>query len=106
MDYPISISILLLVISIIAYLFQPKKINSIYGYRTAKSKKNIENWKIANRFSAIGLIIISIINIIIFYLSSFFIHNIDDYIFTIILAFEFVILIYLTEKKLTQNENK
>jgi uncharacterized membrane protein len=30
----------------------PKKINSIYGYRTSRSMKNQENWDLAQRFSS------------------------------------------------------
>lgn len=29
----------------------PKKINSIYGYRTPRSTKNIETWKFAHHYS-------------------------------------------------------
>jgi uncharacterized membrane protein len=32
--------------------FPPKRINSIYGYRTARSMKNQENWDLAQRFSS------------------------------------------------------
>jgi uncharacterized membrane protein len=32
--------------------FPPKKINSIYGYRTSRSMKNQENWDLAQRFSS------------------------------------------------------
>ena len=32
--------------------FPPKKINGVYGYRTARSMKSQENWDIAQRFSS------------------------------------------------------
>jgi uncharacterized membrane protein len=32
--------------------FPPKKINSIYGYRTSRSMKNQENWDLSQRFSS------------------------------------------------------
>ena len=32
--------------------FPPKKINGIYGYRTARSMKSQENWDIAQRYSS------------------------------------------------------
>ena len=32
--------------------FPPKKINSIYGYRTPSSMKNQERWNFAQKFSA------------------------------------------------------
>lgn len=33
-------------------MFPPRKINSIYGYRTRRSMQNADTWKEANRFSA------------------------------------------------------
>lgn len=32
--------------------FPPKKINSLYGYRTKSSMKNLERWDFAQKFSA------------------------------------------------------
>ena len=34
------------------YKFPPKKINSIYGYRTASSMKNQERWDFAQLYAA------------------------------------------------------
>ncbi len=62
--------------------------------------KNIENWKFANRFSAVFMMVFSVINIIVFYIMSIFIDDIDDAIFYIILAIEFGLLFYVTEKKM------
>ncbi|EAR13840.1 hypothetical protein PI23P_05062 [Polaribacter irgensii 23-P] len=39
---------LLFLISIIFWKFPPKKINSIYGYRTPKATQNQEIWSFAN----------------------------------------------------------
>ena len=44
-----------LAFSIAAFItmkFPPKKINSIYGYRTARSMKSQENWDKAHRYSS------------------------------------------------------
>ena len=44
-----------LAFSIAAFItmkFPPKKINSIYGYRTARSMKSQENWDKAQRYSS------------------------------------------------------
>ena len=46
--YIISINGLLFIFSIVFYLFPPKKISSIYGYRTPKTMKNETVWKFAN----------------------------------------------------------
>ncbi len=48
--YVISVNGLLFLFSVIFYFFPPKKINSLYGYRTNKSMKNEEVWHFANTF--------------------------------------------------------
>ena len=48
--YVISVNCLLFFFSIVFYLFPPKKINALYGYRTNKSMKNDEIWHFANSF--------------------------------------------------------
>lgn len=48
--YVISVNGLLFFFSILFYYFPPKKINSLYGYRTNKSMKNEEIWNFANTF--------------------------------------------------------
>jgi uncharacterized membrane protein len=40
------------VAALITLKFPPKKINSLYGYRTSRSMKNQENWDLAQRFSS------------------------------------------------------
>ena len=42
---------------LVTLIFPPKKINSLYGYRTPLSMKNIDNWHFAQRLSAQLLII-------------------------------------------------
>ena len=68
--------------------------------------KNIENWKLSNRISSIGMILISIVNIIIFYVLSLLEFKSNKYQFLIIFIIEIVILYYSIEKKLIQNESK
>jgi uncharacterized membrane protein len=43
--------LLLFILFFIFSLFPPKKINSLYGYRTPNSMKSQENWDFANRYS-------------------------------------------------------
>lgn len=43
---------LMLLLSLYFYFNPPKKINSLYGYRTPRSMKNAENWEYANQLSA------------------------------------------------------
>jgi uncharacterized membrane protein len=44
--------LLLSVITIIIKVVPPKKNYYLYGYRTSNSMKNIENWNLANKYSA------------------------------------------------------
>ncbi len=45
--------------------FPPKKINSLYGYRTSSSMKNQERWDFSQIYSAKEMIKIGFINIFI-----------------------------------------
>ena len=47
--YVLSINGLLFFFSIVFYLFPPKKINKLYGYRTKKSMLNENIWAFANK---------------------------------------------------------
>ena len=108
MDFGLSISVLLLIISMIYYLFKPKKVNRFYGYRTFKSMKNIDNWKFSNNTFSIGMLIISGGNSISLFLSSlvFSLEKISVYYFVALLIIQFAFLIYWIEKKLTKNGKK
>ena len=70
-------SIILVVFSaggLILYFFPPKKINSIYGYRTPRSMKNQSNWdfaqKLGGKFMLIFGFIIFLIQITVGYFVS------------------------------------
>lgn len=106
MDTAYFVSILFLLISILLFLFPPKRINHFYGYRTRRSMKNLENWKFSNRFAAIGMLLFSVSNIIGLYITSLFIDEINKKAIAVILLAEFGILFYLTEKKMSENEKK
>jgi uncharacterized membrane protein len=59
---------------LILYFFPPKKINSIYGYRTPRSMKNQSNWdfaqKLGGKFMLIFGFIIFLIQITVGYFIS------------------------------------
>lgn len=55
----------IIIAGIILSLFPPKKINSIYGYRTASSMRNKENWDKANKYSSRLMIIFGIVILLI-----------------------------------------
>ena len=42
--------------AMLLYIFPPKKINYLYGYRTAAAMKSKERWRFAQRFSAITML--------------------------------------------------
>ena len=52
----LSCAFILLILGIIFYKFPPKKINSVYGYRTPRSMTNQDTWDSANTFSSIWMI--------------------------------------------------
>src|SRR5690606_5945628 len=72
----LSVGIIFIVCGLIMYLFPPKKINSLYGYRTAASMKSQAKWDFAQKYSAkimclVGLVLIASS----FYISSRRIRN-------------------------------
>ena len=44
------------IVALILYIFPPKKINNLYGYRTAKSMSSQERWDFAQKYSALRMI--------------------------------------------------
>ncbi|MDX5474393.1 MAG: SdpI family protein [Bacillaceae bacterium] len=54
-------SLIFLFAGIILFIFPPKNINPIYGYRTKTSMKNISNWNKANKYSSKLLIFFGIL---------------------------------------------
>lgn len=94
-----------LVFSLAAFIsmkFPPKKINGIYGYRTARSMKSQENWDMAQRYSsrlmlkqglgmlAIGCVIIPLP----------FPDEVSAVISVVLLVISIVVLFVQTEKRL------
>ncbi|EOG6905640.1 membrane hypothetical protein [Flavobacterium psychrophilum] len=106
MSTEIFISIVFLILGAMQFLFFSNKINYFFGYRTKKSMKNIENWKLSNKYASTILMLFSTFNILLFYSISFFINELSKNSIAVLFMLEFIILIYLTEKKLNQNENK
>ena len=96
----ITLFLILLMVSILFKLFPPKKINSFYGYRTRKSKLNDTNWKMANKYAA-NLMLISIFSLLIISLTLELLNLEYDTILIGLLLLTFVIIIVLTEKKLS-----
>ena len=47
-----STGLIFIIMGLIMYKFPPKKINSLYGYRTGSSMKNQKKWDFAQKYSA------------------------------------------------------
>ena len=62
--YVITTNGLLFFLSIIFYNFPPKKINSLYGYRTVKAMQNEQIWDFANSVFNKNLLIYSGISLL------------------------------------------
>lgn len=58
---PNIIGLIFILAGLIQMIFPPKKINSLYGYRTPRSMKNIEVWNFAQKLSSKVLILMGFI---------------------------------------------
>jgi uncharacterized membrane protein len=88
--------------AMVTYIFPPKKINYLYGYRTAGSMKSEERWAFAQKFSAIlllkiGLLLVGISLFGLFYSIS---TTTDTLAAVLILTAAVVLLIWRTESEL------
>src|SRR5690606_36831666 len=48
----LCVGILFILAGAILYVFPPKEINGLYGYRTSSSMKNQQKWDFAQKYSA------------------------------------------------------
>ncbi len=55
------LALIFLIAGVILYVAPPKKMNHWYGYRTKQSMSSQAKWDAAQRFGAIGLLVLSII---------------------------------------------
>lgn len=100
-----------LLTGLVLYFFPPKAINKIYGYRTPRAMKSIENWQYANKTSAKAMLFsaLSFLFVIIFYL-DFLAEKISfESNMIIILSLSVIMtisVIFYTEKKLKAFEIK
>jgi uncharacterized membrane protein len=60
MHFPAVISIVFLIAGLIMYIFPPKKINYLYGYRTNSSMKSEQRWNFAQKYSSIQMMFTAI----------------------------------------------
>lgn len=62
---PQLIGLIFFVGGIVQYYYPPKKINSLYGFRTPSSQRNQQTWDIANRFATVYMIKSGVILVVI-----------------------------------------
>jgi uncharacterized membrane protein len=104
---PLLVGIIFMIAAFIMLKFPPKKINMLYGYRTASSMKNQEQWDFAQRYSSklmiycgFGLTLSSILGLII---------KVSEgtgvFISTTMMIITILILLYKTEKAIKNKFN-
>lgn len=98
--------VIFILIGLIMYIFPPKKINGLYGYRTSSSMESQEKWDFAQKYGAkimglMGLVLIASS----FYRSSLSLSNDQHAILGLaILIASAVSLIVIVEKALRKIE--
>lgn len=100
------VGVIFIIIGAIMYLFPPKKINSLYGYRTAASMESQIKWDFAQKYGAKVMAIIGIVLVTLsFYRSYLNLSNDQHAIFGLaILIASTVSLIVIVEKALRKIE--
>ena len=90
---------------LLLYFLPPKKINSLYGYRTESSMRNLDRWNFAQKYSAKVMISGGIVFSFISIAGLFIVGNERlSLIVAMVLLFLICAIIYFsTEKKLKEN---
>lgn len=106
MNYNIAqllMAVFMLFVGLIIKLFPPKSINSLYGYRTILSMKNLETWRKGNEISSNLLIKGTLILILVKLICILFIPELAVF-NTIIFLVGFltapILCVFLTQNKL------
>lgn len=98
-----------MVFAIAGFIFKvlpPKKINSVYGYRTSTSMKNQDTWNVAQKYSANSMITLGITCIALGFILSELIGNIAIGYQGIIVLIGAVVMIILDEVHLKKIFNR
>lgn len=94
-------------LSIIYFLFPPKEINKIYGYRTSLSKKNALSWTYANKLASKICLIGSVLLLIITLSLNYFFSELNGHIIYFLVFLMLILFLYIfVEIKLKQFCNK
>lgn len=97
------VGVIFMAIGVFLIKFPPKKINSLYGYRTSRSMQSHEAWHFSQKYSSKILAILGVVNTVLG-VSSLFVLKLDDMIsalisIAIVLGGVFI-MFYKTEKQL------
>ncbi len=99
------VGVIFLVISLFLFKFPPKKINSLYGYRTSRSMQSHEAWHYSQRYSSKIMVVLGVVYTALG-IGSLFIPKQEDMlgaIISIIIVLSGVfIMFYKTERKLAK----
>ncbi len=97
---PILVGGIFIIAGIIMFLFPPKKINNLYGYRTPSSMKNQERWDFAQSYSSKLMIKIGVIYFSTFILGFFLKPNsLLGIVLTLILFIALVVILFIKTEK-------
>ena len=104
------ITLIFTVVGVVFWMYPPKKINGLYGYRTTRSCKSQEAWNFAQRYSAKLMTILGLAALIVAAAARLFLNSLcinSDYLMlydiciTLLLSIILVMLpIILTELEL------
>jgi len=99
------IGVLFLVIGVFLLKFPPKKINSLYGYRTSRSMQSHEAWHFSQKYSSKILTVVGVVYSVLG-VGSLFFPKLDDMIsalisISIVLSGVFI-MFYKTERQLAK----
>ncbi len=105
--YVLSVNGLIFFLSIIFYYVPPKKINSIYGYRTHRTMQNKEIWDLANQSFSKTLLIYSGISFVVALLLAYLNPELmTSWVPMALMIFTLLICIISTEKVLNEKFDK
>lgn len=93
MGMPFMVGSIFCITGIITYLFPPKNINHLYGYRTSSSMKSQEIWNFAQRFSSVKMIQMGLLLIVISTLKLFMDMSIELELILSIISIVLVIIV-------------
>lgn len=72
LEMPLLCGSIFITVGLICYLFPPKNINHLYGYRTSKSMRNIEVWAFSQKYAFIKMVQAGFILLAVSFTSLFF----------------------------------